>query len=71
MDIVISEKIANIVDSFNVGVIEFDAEVYEEKKIDKYIEQIESEIKNNIDILDVVNLDIIKNGRNAYKKFGT
>ncbi len=70
MDIVISEKIANIVDSFNVGVIEFDAEVYEEKKIDKYIEQIESEIKNNIDILDVVNLDIIKNGRNAYKKFG-
>jgi len=66
IDQVITEKTPN----FHIGVLECNVLVYEEAKVDDLVKEFEEKTNNNIDILDVVNLDTIIDGRNAYKKYG-
>lgn len=67
MNITISEEIKKLTKDFFVGVIKFNVEVFENKDINNVIKKIEEDVNNKIDIKDVVNLPIIKDGRDAYK----
>lgn len=66
----ISENIKQITPDFNLGVMTCDVEVKEDIRIDLIINDLEKEIERTIDIKDVVSLPIIKDGRDAYKKYG-
>ena len=70
MEIRISKKIKQLTPNFNVGVIIANVEVLEEERINVIINKLEEDIFAMIDIKDVVSLDIIKDGRDAYKKYG-
>ncbi len=70
MKIYIDENLRKITNNFNIGVLECEVEIYKEKMIDNIIEEIERDIRENIDIADVVSLETIIDGRNAYKKYG-
>ncbi len=70
MKITIDKKIKEITPQFNVGVLECNIEIYEEKEVDNLIKEVELKIEKNIDILEVVNLKTIIDARNAYKKYG-
>lgn len=69
MNITVSKQIKEMTPMFSVGVMIADVEVKNEPRITALIEQLQSQIETNIDIKDVVNLDIIKDGRDAYKKY--
>ena len=70
MKIIIDKKLKEITPQFNVGVLECNVEIYEEKEVDFMINELETKIEKTIDILEVVNLKTILEGRNAYKKYG-
>lgn len=70
MNITIDESIKAITPHFSVGVIEMEVEVFDNPLLNIEIDLIENEIRDSINIKDVVNLDIIKDGRDAYKKYG-
>ncbi len=65
IDSIIKEKTPN----FSVGVLEATVSVYEEEKVNEIIKSFEDKISREINIEDVVNLPIIIDGRNAYKKY--
>lgn len=70
MKITIDKNIRKITEDFFIGVLECNVEVYEEKLVDEIIKNIEKNIYKNVDINDVVKLETIIDGRNAYKKYG-
>lgn len=70
MNVKIDERIKELTPNFNVGVVEMIVEQIDSKELNETITQLENEIYKTIDIKDVVNLDIIKDGRDAYKKYG-
>ena len=70
MKITINNEIKSLTPLFNIGVVECNVQINVNKDIDILIKEIESEIFENIDILEVVNLETIIDGRNAYKKYG-
>ncbi|AIO18970.1 B3/4 domain protein [Candidatus Izimaplasma bacterium HR1] len=70
MKIVISSNLKSITPNFNLGIMIADVKVKEDNRINDLIISIEKEISESIDIKDVVNLPIIKDGRDAYKKYG-
>lgn len=70
MKIEISDTIKALTPNFNIGVLIADVVIKEDKRIDSIIEQIEEEISRKIDIKEVVTLPVIKDGRDAYKKYG-
>lgn len=70
MNIEIDDKLKEKTPLLNIGVLECSVEVYIDKSVDKIIKSIEVEIAKNTEIEDVVNLPIILDGRNAYKKYG-
>ncbi len=70
MNITIDESIMSKTKAFSIGVLEADVTVYEEKKVDQLIVNIEQKIRNSIDIKDVIKLESIIDGRNAYKQYG-
>jgi DNA/RNA-binding domain of Phe-tRNA-synthetase-like protein len=70
MEIKISEQLKKVTPNFHIGVMIANVDVYEDSRIDQLIEEIEYEVHSSIDIKDVVNLEIIKDGRDAYKKYG-
>ncbi len=70
LKIYIDENLREITKNFNIGVLECEVEIYKEKMIDNIIEEIEKDIRENIDISDVVSLETIIDGRIAYKKYG-
>ena len=70
MKISIDQTIKDLTPKFHVGVLISEVHIKEDKEIDTIISSLETEISNSIDIKDVVNLDIIKDGRDAYKAYG-
>lgn len=70
MNIKIDSNLLEITPNFKVGVMTCNVEVYEDLEVDQLIIDFENKINTEIDIKDVVNLDIIIDGRNAYKKYG-
>lgn len=64
--IVISNLLKEKLD-FNIGVILFNANVFNNQALDKVINDLEKEIKNNYDLKDVLDISNIKSGRDAYK----
>ena len=66
IDKVIKEKTPN----FCVGVMSCNVLVYQNDEIDKLLIEYEEDIYSSINISDVVNLEIIKDGRDAYKAYG-
>ena len=70
MEIIISDEIKKLTPNFYVGVIECDVTIYEEVKIDELINNLEYKIQTSHQIEEIVNLPIIKDGRDAYKTYG-
>ena len=70
MNIIIDQNIKKITPNFNVGVLTCDVEVLEASVIDTLVSYWENKINDSIDIKEVVNLDVIVDGRNAYKAYG-
>ncbi len=70
MKITISEKLRQITPAFHIGVMVCNVNTGENKEIDNIITILENKISSTIDIKDVVNLPIIKDGRDAYKSYG-
>lgn len=70
MNITIDENIKNITNDFYIGVLECNVLVYNELTVGEIINELEDDIMNNIKINDVINLENIIDGRNAYKKYG-
>lgn len=56
--------------NFKVGVLTCDVTINSASIIDELVEKWEKEIERNIKIEDVVTLDVIIDGRNAYKTYG-
>jgi DNA/RNA-binding domain of Phe-tRNA-synthetase-like protein len=70
MKIAIDPKLLEITPQFKVAVMSCDVSVDSSSKVDTLVSFWENSINETIDIKDVVNLDIIIDGRNAYKKYG-
>ncbi len=70
MRIAIKDELTAINKGFNIAVMECNVEVFKNNEIDVLINEIEKDINETISIEDVVNLDIIIDARNAYKKYG-
>lgn len=70
MNITIDPNLQAVTPQFHVGVLTADITIYDEPRLNKIIEQLEEELQHTYDISDVVHLDIIKQGRDAYKAYG-
>lgn len=70
MNIDIASEIKKLTPNFHVGVFIADVEVKIDDRINDVINELEARISATIDINDVVNLPVIKDGRDAYKKYG-
>ena len=70
MNITIDKEILKITPNFSIGVMCCDVTVYENKELFGIMKKLEEEIANDIDISEVINLSIIKEGRKAYKAYG-
>jgi len=70
MNITIDPTIRSLTPNFAVGVIEMDVVVTSSEAMDDLIQAYESSLDNKYDIADVIQLDIIKDGRDAYKAYG-
>ncbi len=70
MKILIDNIIKEKTPDFNIGVMICDVKIYDNTNVSKLVTECEEEISKNIDITDVVNLDIIKDARDAYKIYG-
>ena len=70
MKISVDKRIKELTPNFHVGVMTCDVSVYEEPEVDNLIKGIEEKISSFIDIKDVVTLDVIIDGRDAYKTYG-
>ncbi len=70
MEIIIDNKLKELTKHFHVGILHCNVEVFQEKEVDKIIERMEKGILKTIKIGDVINLETIIDGRNAYKKYG-
>lgn len=68
--ITIDPSISTITPDFKVGVLVMDVQVDTNPEMDSLIHKYEESIKKKYDIKDVINLDIIKQGRDAYKAYG-
>ena len=70
MNITIDKQIKNVTPQFEVGVFIADVKVYENPQIEPLIVKFEMDFINQFNIEDVVQMDIIKDGRDAYKTYG-
>lgn len=70
MKITIDKTITDITPQFSMGVLVAKVSTFKNKELDHQIDDLEQVINDSIDITDVVNLPIIKDGRDAYKAYG-
>lgn len=70
MNITIDSKILDKTPQFRVAVMTCNVQVEDSTLVNELVSYWEQEINNTIDITDVVNLDVIIDGRNAYKVYG-
>ncbi len=70
MKITIDPIIKQLTPNFFVGALEFSVDHKNNGNIDQLIHNIEEDVCHQVDILDVVNLETIKEGRDAYKTYG-
>jgi DNA/RNA-binding domain of Phe-tRNA-synthetase-like protein len=70
MNIKVDPKLKAMTPNFNIGVLKAHVKVFESKNLNDLISEYENEIRKNYKIEDIINLEIIKDGRNAYKKYG-
>lgn len=70
MKVVIDPEILRLTPKFSVGVIECNVVIGPSDGVNSLVTEIEEKIASTIQIEDVVNLDIIKDGRDAYKIYG-
>lgn len=68
--ITISNDIKTKTPDFHVGVLIMDVLVDKNSDMDTIISEYETTIHNQFDIKEVVHMDIIKDGRDAYKTYG-
>ncbi|MBN2605650.1 MAG: hypothetical protein JXR62_07510 [Bacilli bacterium] len=70
MNIYIDEELRKLTPNFSVGVLECNVTVGHSDLVNHLVEEMEKNISTTIAIEDVVQLDIIKDGRDAYKIYG-
>ncbi|MEC9484408.1 MAG: phenylalanine--tRNA ligase beta subunit-related protein [Candidatus Izemoplasma sp.] len=70
MNITIDSALKKKLPDFHMAVIEADVVVEKSHKLDAAIHYLERDIFEQYDIQEVINLDIIKEGRDAYKTLG-
>jgi DNA/RNA-binding domain of Phe-tRNA-synthetase-like protein len=68
--ITVDPEIVNNTPNFHIGVLVMNVNVKPNSDMDALIQEYETKINKTYDIKDVVNLDIIKDGRDAYKAYG-
>ncbi len=69
-NIIIDESIKKITPNFSIGAILMEVTVEENKQLQEKIDEIESEIRAKYNIKDIIHLENIKDGRDAYKAYG-
>lgn len=70
MNISIDKNLKEITTDFFVGILKCEVEIYDEIAVGNIINEFEKRISNEIEIDQVVNMETIIDGRNAYKKYG-
>jgi DNA/RNA-binding domain of Phe-tRNA-synthetase-like protein len=70
MNILIDKNLKELTKDFFVGVLECEVKIYSEVAIEKIIKELEEKVAKEIDISEVVRMETIIDGRNAYKKYG-
>ena len=70
MNISIDPTLKQATPQFSVGVIVMNVVVQDSKNMDSIIQEYETNISQQYKIEDVVHMDIIKDGRDAYKIYG-
>jgi len=70
MKIQIDPELQKITPSFKIGVLIADVVVTKNHTMDNLIQEFEQKLPKEYSIEDVVNIPIIKDGRDAYKKYG-
>jgi len=70
MNITISEEIKKKTPQFSVGVLECDVTISHNASLDAIIHELETNFSKQYDINDVVGMNVIKEGRDAYKTYG-
>lgn len=70
MKITIDSEIKNITPNFEIGVLVADVAVCQNNEIDSLIDLYQQKLSHQFQIEDVVNIPIIKDGRDAYKAYG-
>lgn len=70
MKLTIDKKLKSITPDFYIGGIIFEVTIFDNIELNKKITEIEHSINDTYNISDVIQIPIIKDGRNAYKKYG-
>jgi DNA/RNA-binding domain of Phe-tRNA-synthetase-like protein len=70
MNITISEEIKRKTPQFSVGVLTATVSIFKSPDLDRLIDELEHTLNQEYNISDVVNLEVIKEGRDAYKVYG-
>ncbi|MBU1019667.1 MAG: hypothetical protein KJ847_00515 [Firmicutes bacterium] len=70
MKVMIDDNLKTLTPNFSVGVLECNVEIGHSNLVNHLVEELELLISSTINIEDVVQLDIIKDGRDAYKIYG-
>jgi len=70
MKIEISNKIKELTPNFYVGGLVLNVKVLENEELNEEISNLENMIFSKYDISEIINIPVIKDGRNAYKKYG-
>lgn len=70
MKITIDETIKKLTPQFEIGVFIADIQVFDNPAINPLIQELETTLSTTHTIEEVVTLDIIKDGRDAYKTYG-
>ncbi|MDD2492799.1 MAG: hypothetical protein PHY83_02525, partial [Bacilli bacterium] len=70
MIITINKQITDIIPTFNIIAMTMDVEVEDSKKISELITIYEEKIKGEYSLENVLNIPLIKEARDGYKKMG-
>lgn len=70
MKVTIDKEILEKTPDFSVGIMTCKVSVYENEDVNDLIKKYEEEIYSEINISEVINLETIKEGRDAYKAYG-
>ncbi|HHX00500.1 MAG TPA: hypothetical protein GX740_04265 [Acholeplasmataceae bacterium] len=70
MNIFIDSSITNILEDFDIIALKMDVEIEDSKRITELVNQYEEKIAEEYSLEDILNIPLIKEARDGYKKLG-